>query len=650
MWTIRFFLLFILIPLAASAYNPIDEGLSIGPVKARGFKVIASIPGSRNNPGSLIFDFGLRDEKGGNIFFLEKENFRFRIGGQTAAQFLCQPSANAYRFFIPRLPVQPKDGLYKLSADVFVSNSGWKTFDLWDGVEYTSGHFDLILIVDTSTSMRLNDKENFRQKAILNILSWASQNDSVSRISVIKFSTVANVACPLTSVHDSQVLHDAVSQIDSAGETAIGDGLDKAYSQVVLGRAGNKAGKFAVILLTDGENNGPWVDNHLAFKKAGVPVYTIGLTQAVNSAFLQRIASDTGGQYFQIPDSFRIQNIYYEIINRENSKRVFFSRDMTLRPGQTTNFIFKPGHPLVKINVFTSWAHDDVSVSLDPSPEAVESSGFSGFQNRELTGLQDRRYTFNIRNKSPAGAGPNPFSIFGFVNTDITLKLYLPKKTWHSGEPVEVSLLAYQDDHPLTDLKVSLRFSSVRTNSTIVLPDDGLHNDGSKDDGLYRSYFFRSAPGKWNLTCRIKGKNLYGDIFEKQVTEQIKVTESRTSSDLEITPLKIMFERAGADVDCYQSFRLISGSTNRGSLRVIGLPVSLSNGLSDRAVSVKPDRFILEPVRNKLFNISVRIPFAASSGKYEGNLVLQRDDEFLRVPLSIVYDKYAIPENSEKVR
>lgn len=645
---IRFIFLFLLFPFTASAYNPIDDGLSLSPFKVQGFKVISSVPGSRNDPGNLVFDFGLRDEKGGNIFFLEKENFRFRVGGQSVVRFLCQPSWNSYRFLIPRLPVQSKDGHYRLSTDIFISNIGWKTFDLWDGVEYSSSRFDLILVVDTSTSMRLNDPDNFRRKAILNILSWASQNDSVSRISIIKFSTVASVACPLTSVHETAILGEAVRQIDASGETAIGDGLDKAYNQVVQGREKNKTGKFAVILLTDGENNGPWSDNHLAFKKAGVPVYTIGLKQEVNSAFLQKIASDTGGEYFQIPDSFRIQNIYYEIINRENNKRTFFSRDMTLRPGQTTNFSFKSGRQLVKLNVFTTWANDGVTVSMDPQPRTVVSSGFSGFENREISGLEDRGYIFTIHNNS-AAAG-TPFSIMGFVNNDIVLRLYLPKKQWHCGEPVEVSLLAYQDDCPLTGLQATLRFSSVRTNMVISLHDDGLHNDGLKDDGLYRAYFLGTFPGVWKLTCDIRGRNLYGDIFERRITEQIRVLTKPVPADWEITPLKVTFERAGADIDCYQSFRLISNATNRGSMKAIGLPVSLSNGTPECAVSVKPDRFILEPERNKLFNISVRIPFLFPSGKYDGNLVFQRDEDFLRVPLSIIYDRYAIPENSEKVR
>ena len=323
--------IFFLSESSVSAYNPIDENLSYAASSISDLHVVRNIPGAFNNPGSVVLDLKIADRNGTPLTFLSNANFSISVGGKNVRNHLVQSEGDSYRIVIPRLPYQPRDGTYSLSIAVGSADAGM-TQPKRIPVVYRSPLINLILVVDTSTSMKLNDRGDYRQKAIRNILSYARVNNVISRIAIVKFSSTATLICPFTSIADSSgMLEKAVDLIDSDGETAVGDGLDKAYNELLKAAPDEKS---IVILLTDGENNGPWAQNHRKFIAKKTPVYTVGLAGSVNSEFLSEIAQSTGGEYFQIPDSFKIQAVYGRIINTEINRKTFLSTEVVLRPGQ----------------------------------------------------------------------------------------------------------------------------------------------------------------------------------------------------------------------------------------------------------------------------------------------------------------------------
>jgi Ca-activated chloride channel family protein len=122
--------------------------------------------------------------------------------------------------------------------------------------------------------------------------------------------------------------------------TAIGSGLATSVDRLRNSPSKSKV----VILLTDGENNGGFIDPNAAkeiAKSVGVKVYTIGMgtegfapvpVQTPGGVVLQRekvnideklltqIASETGGRYYRAKDNESLKNIYDEIDHLEKSK------------------------------------------------------------------------------------------------------------------------------------------------------------------------------------------------------------------------------------------------------------------------------------------------------------------------------------------
>lgn len=112
------------------------------------------------------------------------------------------------------------------------------------------------------------------------------------KAAIVKFSTDAVVLQAVT--RNKTILKDVISTLEPEGSTNIGDAIIKAVS--VLGAY---PGKTAAVVLTDGYDNGGIVEDGIReAQKVGMPVFTIGFGDFADGVTLQRIADQTGGQYF----------------------------------------------------------------------------------------------------------------------------------------------------------------------------------------------------------------------------------------------------------------------------------------------------------------------------------------------------------------
>ncbi len=638
------FILFILCVFPLYAYNPIDENLSYSASSIRELKVIRNIPGSCNNPGSIIFDLKIADLNGTPLTFLSNGNFYLNVGGKRVRNYLVQSEGDSYKIVIPRLPYQSHDGIYSLGISVG-SLEGGTTPVCKTPVVYRSPMINLILVVDTSTSMKLNDPGNYRQKAIRNILSYARVNNVISRIAIVKFSTVASLICPFTSVADSESLEKAIGLIDADGETAVGDGLDKAYDEFLKAGAGEKT---IVILLTDGENNGPWNGNYKKFAEKNTPVYTVGLTGSVNAKFLSEIAESTGGEFFQIPDSFKIQSIYGRIINTEINRKTFFSSEVVLQPGQETNIAFKPERTMTKVNIFSYSSAGGAKIMIRPESTKFAASSQSNFEAFELRDLQSRPYHFNMKNRS---GKTNTCFLEAFIADKIMADIPSGRRSFSQGEPVPLTVLVYQDDTPLA-VNVHAVIRSARVYSTMRLFDDGRHGDDLKNDGTYRNFFIPDGAGLFEVVIDVTGKNLYSEPFRRTLKMSFSVSDKEEAHWI-VTPLNVDFQKTGSEVEYFKSFELSpSGSAPQSSaaIKIISMPVTCEGEETLARPVIKPVRFVAEAGRKKLFNISVKMPSNLENGRYDGRLILEAGGRYLDVPYVIDFNKYLIPTDGEMIR
>jgi len=217
--------------------------------------------------------------------------------------------------------------------------------------QYAEG-IDIMLVLDTSTSMRAEDFEPNRFEAARDVAAEFIDNRVSDRVGLIVFAAKAYTQTPLTLDYDFlQRMLDEVRVGVIEDGTAIGTALAMATNRLKNTEAESKV----VILLTDGQNNRGEIDPVTAAEVAetiGVRVYSIGVGTRGQAPFvvdhpftgqsrrmmpvqidedmLRTVAQQTGGQYFRATSKEGLRTIYEEIDELEKTEieeRVYTDRD-----------------------------------------------------------------------------------------------------------------------------------------------------------------------------------------------------------------------------------------------------------------------------------------------------------------------------------
>jgi Ca-activated chloride channel homolog len=209
-------------------------------------------------------------------------------------------------------------------------------------IELTEGEgIDIVLCLDVSGSMLARDFNPDRLRASVNVARDFVARRKGDRIGLVIFSGQSLSLSPLTS--DRKVIMEQLGSVDYgflSDGTAIGSGLASAVDRLREGDAKSKV----VILLTDGENTGGFIDPPTAKELAktyGIKVYTIGVGThgmapmpyqtptgtvmqeekvSIDEELLTSIATETGGQYFRATNKQTLENIYNSIDSLEKTK------------------------------------------------------------------------------------------------------------------------------------------------------------------------------------------------------------------------------------------------------------------------------------------------------------------------------------------
>lgn len=196
----------------------------------------------------------------------------------------------------------------------------------------TDSPADISVVIDRSPSMRNSTFSGGPSKMsaaisaasqFVNILSQNNQN----RADLVTFHGSSRLDIPLTNNYNA--VRERISAISTSGAsgTCIECGVRQANADIAA--AGRDGIKKVVVLLTDGRANMIYGSSSeksaavaeqaaLAAVTAGnaaddTVFFTIGLGRDVNSAFLQQIATQTGGRYFFSPSTAQLDEIYATI-------------------------------------------------------------------------------------------------------------------------------------------------------------------------------------------------------------------------------------------------------------------------------------------------------------------------------------------------
>jgi len=215
-----------------------------------------------------------------------------------------------------------------------------------DGSKAVSEGVDIVLAIDTSTSMLAEDfmlgsRRINRFDLVREVVKDFIRKRKDDRIGMVAFAARAYTVCPLTT--DYEWLNEnldrvRVGMIEDA--TAVGSVIASSINRLKNSKTKSKI----IILLTDGVSNAGNISPLVAAEAAKalkIKIYTIavgtkGLSPypmkdyygrtvyrnipiEIDEESLRRIADSTGGKYYLATDTEKLRNIYDEINRLEKS-------------------------------------------------------------------------------------------------------------------------------------------------------------------------------------------------------------------------------------------------------------------------------------------------------------------------------------------
>ena len=237
--------------------------------------------------------------------------------------------------------------LFRIAALVFIVIALCRPQQMIEESRIETEGIDIIIAVDTSTSMLAEDfelkgKRTNRLEAVKEVVKEFIENRVSDRIGIIAFAAKAYTVSPLTL--DYGWLIQTLDRVEIGmieDGTAIGSGLSSSLSRLKDTEAKSKV----VILLTDGRNNVGKISPLTAAEAAsalGIKVYTIGagtkgyapypdrdlfgnkvyrrVQIEIDEEALKRIADKANGLYFRATDTNSLRSIYKEIDQLEKTE------------------------------------------------------------------------------------------------------------------------------------------------------------------------------------------------------------------------------------------------------------------------------------------------------------------------------------------
>jgi Ca-activated chloride channel homolog len=190
-------------------------------------------------------------------------------------------------------PKQPTTTLEVPSSEVIAALQ-----QQWDNDEKKAA--DIVLVLDTSGSMREEDKMSGAKAGAKQLVSLLSDKDDFS---LLPFSTTASWAShDQPAAQGRQVSDSAIDSVFPAGQTALYDAIDQGYAHL-LEQPGDHI--RALVVLTDGEDNksSEKLDQLLAkihpdAETHTIRIFTIAYGHDARRDVLQQIADSTQGKAY----------------------------------------------------------------------------------------------------------------------------------------------------------------------------------------------------------------------------------------------------------------------------------------------------------------------------------------------------------------
>lgn len=206
---------------------------------------------------------------------------------------------------------------------------------------------DIMLVLDISDSMLIEDMQPNRLEACKAIMKKFIEARTTDRLGLIVFSGESYTRVPLTL--DYAVLTQNLAQVQISRNIKMGTAIGVALADGASRLKDSTARSKVMVFLTDGENNSGTIDPDTALEIAkgfGIRIYSIGagvdgdaqlpiettdafgrkvkryqpIHSTVNDELLGKIAAETGGKYYRATDNKSLAKVFDEINRLEKTK------------------------------------------------------------------------------------------------------------------------------------------------------------------------------------------------------------------------------------------------------------------------------------------------------------------------------------------
>ncbi len=335
---------------------------------------------------------------------------------------------------------------------------------LWGGgpqaaperVDSPQENIAVILLIDTSGSMRTTDPQRLRETAAHIFIDLLSPEDYLG---LITFDHEANVVLPLQKVGSSahkELFKERLSpRLEPRGNTDFTRALEVALEQF---RQTETGGVHPVaVLLTDGEpepsprHSGEafFMESYMqtlwetvgSFALEGCPLYTVGFGNEIDPEIIQRISLDTKGEYYLLNEPAELLVSFFELLGNLKNRRGFLGEIYTLEEGQAVQFDFLVDEHTRQVNLVAAGLTGGRCV-LTLTPPQEGDAGLSG-----LTIKNEDDYSMAILHQPGQAywgkwqgniSGQGPVRVLG--DRDLFIKAWLEEPLPSSQHPLYEAL------------------------------------------------------------------------------------------------------------------------------------------------------------------------------------------------------------------
>lgn len=499
---------------------------------------------------------------------LTQSDFQVVIGGIVANVVTVYEGTDEYVLEI-NPPRRNENGLYHLTIST-ITPSGPASDSEAEVVLYAdTNNVDVSVVIDRSGSMAGSAYIEPAKTAAQQFVDLMFDND---RLAVVSFNQNVDVPHAMQVV-DSSSRNDARSAIDAivaTGLTTIGGGLQEGQNQ--LEASGEATHPWSIVLLSDGIETAPpnVIDVLPDIVASKTTVHTIALGELSDQSLMLDIASQTDGTYTYIPDEQRIQQVYNTIAGTVSGQQTLLNQTGLVTSGETHQRSVVVDSTISEATFSLSWANVSSVVDLtlvDPNgtiinpasatsnPDIYYAAGntyviYRIKQSTLSSGVWEMFFSIPLpssplqRALQPTEDVPFSLTVTGRpIGIALTSQLYIDQDIFNAGESIRISMTLSDDQPiegaeavaivgPLLIANAGEAAAADDPNPIVILYDDGEHDDGAANDGVYAGTLDGANtvnPGIYEITVYATGDTSSGELFARSTRRIINVDMS--SSD-----------------------------------------------------------------------------------------------------------------------